>query len=227
MRGPDAVLANTGVPPYHWAFDQTLGDSLPYDPAQAQALLEAAGWVDRNGDGVRENQDGEPLRIRFLTSSENQEWQDITEVMRSQLAEIGVELRLETMIWEALGDLVQSKEKDFEAFLIAFEVEFRLDERDLFHSDAINGPLAFSGTADDELDLYLDTLQLIPDREEAIPVWHASQRRVLQLQPFTFFYWGNRFDGVNRRLNDATMDARGEWANIRHWWIAPADRTTS
>jgi peptide/nickel transport system substrate-binding protein len=226
IRGPDAVLANNGVPPYHWAFDQSLADSLPYDSAQAGDLLEEAGWVDRDGDGVRENSDGEPLRITFLTSSENQEWQDISEIMKAQLAEIGVELRLETMVWQALGSLVQSEEKDFEAFLIAFEVEFRLDERDLFHSDAINGQLAFSGTADDELDRYLDTLQLIPDREEAIPLWHASQRRVLQLQPYTFFYWGNRFDGVNRRLNDATMDARGEWANIRHWWIAPVDRRT-
>jgi peptide/nickel transport system substrate-binding protein len=27
----------------------------PFDPAQGQALLEEAGWVDKNGDGVREN----------------------------------------------------------------------------------------------------------------------------------------------------------------------------
>ena len=29
-------------------------EPLPYDPVQARALLEAAGWQDRDGDGVRE-----------------------------------------------------------------------------------------------------------------------------------------------------------------------------
>ncbi len=130
------------------------------------------------------------------------------------------------MVWSAVLALVQSEERDFEGALIGFEVEFRLDERDLFHSDALNGSLAFSGTQDEELDRYLDTLQLIPNREDAKRLWHASQRRVLQLQPYTFFYWTNRLDGVNGRLNDAAMDARGEWANIRHWWIAPEDRRT-
>jgi peptide/nickel transport system substrate-binding protein len=224
MRGGEAVLANTGVPPYHWGFDETLADSLPYDSAQAGTLLDEAGWVDRDGDGIRENSAGEPLSISFLTNSENQEWQDISEVMKAQLERIGVELRPELMLWDAVRRRVLAREKDFEAFLIAFEVEFRLDERDLFHSDVINGQLAFSGTADPDLDRYLDTLQLILDREEAKPIWHAAQRRVLQLQPYTFFYWTNRIDGVSRRLNDATMDIRGEWAAIRHWWIAPEDR---
>jgi len=226
MRGADAVLANTGVPPYHWAFDETLADSLPYDSAQAAALLEEAGWIDRDGDGVRENSEGEPLSITFLTNSENQEWQDISEIMKAQLKKIGVELRPEVMLWAAIGSLVTAPEKDFEAFLVSFEVEFRLDERDLFHSDGGNAGHAFSGTMDEELDRYLDTLPLILDREEAKPIWHAAQRRVLQLQPYTFFYWTNRIDGVNKRLNDATMDIRGEWATIRHWWIAPEDRRT-
>ena len=39
-----------------------------HDPAAAAALLERAGWVDRNGDGVRENAQGRPLRFDLLTS---------------------------------------------------------------------------------------------------------------------------------------------------------------
>ncbi|MBT8397434.1 MAG: hypothetical protein HKO65_11550, partial [Gemmatimonadetes bacterium] len=67
-------------------------------------------------------------------------------------------------------------------------------------------------------------LQLIPDRDEARPVWRAYQLRLLELQPYTFLYSARRRDGVNKRLRDARMDTRGDWATIRHWWIAPQDR---
>jgi len=47
----------------HFAFDPGLGDSLSFDPERARNLLEAAGWSDRDGDGVRERVDGTPLEI--------------------------------------------------------------------------------------------------------------------------------------------------------------------
>jgi peptide/nickel transport system substrate-binding protein len=224
IRGSDGILANTGVPPFHFAFDPQLSDSLGYNPDEAMALLEEAGWTDGDGDGVRENSEGEPLQITLLTTTENQEWQDIAVIMQAHLGRIGVDLRPRTMEFQALIDVIMSRDRDFEAFLLSFEVEFRLEERDLFHSDAFDGPLAFSGTRDEELDRYLDTLQLSPDRSKSTPLWHAYQQRIMEVQPFTFFYWAYRLDGVNGRLRDATMDARGEWANIRNWWIDPDHR---
>ena len=50
-----AVLLNSGVPPFHFAYDPTLEEALAYDPQRAGALLDEVGWVDRDGDGVREN----------------------------------------------------------------------------------------------------------------------------------------------------------------------------
>ena len=57
------TLATTTVAPFHWAYDSTAVPPLPYDPEAARALLKEAGWVDRNGDGVRENADGVKLSI--------------------------------------------------------------------------------------------------------------------------------------------------------------------
>jgi peptide/nickel transport system substrate-binding protein len=219
----EAVILNSGLPPVHWAFDPTLEDSLRYDPDQARTLLEAAGWEDRDGDGVRENGDGEPLQIR-LVYNQNQERQQVAEVMRVQLQDIGVDLRPSVLERGTYGAVITSPEREFDGALVTFETGFRIDDRDLFHSEGVDGSYGFSGTKDPELDRYLDTLQLIPDRDEALPVWQAYQRRLLEVQPYTYLYSTLRRNGVNRRLKDVVMDTRGDLASIRHWWIDPQDR---
>ena len=47
-------------------------EGLGFDPDGARAELESAGWIDRDGDGVPENQDGEPfpdVEVLYMTGS--------------------------------------------------------------------------------------------------------------------------------------------------------------
>jgi peptide/nickel transport system substrate-binding protein len=223
VQGGEAVLLNTGLPPVHWAFDPTLGDSLSYDPEGARALLAEAGWVDRDGDGIRENEAGEPLQIQVIYN-QNQEREQVGEILRVQLREVGVDLRPTVLEMGAYRSVLTSQERDFEGAFVTFETGFRIDDRDLFHSEVVEGPWAFSGTRDPELDRYLDTLQLIPDREEALILWRAYQLRLMELQPYTFLYSAYRRNGLNQRLKGVVMDTRGDWATLRDWWISPQDR---
>lgn len=77
-----------------------LGDSVgiikgfTYDPERAIALLEEAGWVDTDEDGVRDK-DGRKLSLRLIngwpSAAENG---PIPEVVQAQWAEIGIELEI-------------------------------------------------------------------------------------------------------------------------------------
>jgi peptide/nickel transport system substrate-binding protein len=221
----EATILNASLPPVHWAYTPALEDSLVYDPAAARELLDAAGWLDTDGDGVRENADGVRLELE-LVFNQNQERIEVAETIRLQLQEIGVEVRPRVMELASYEDLITGAEKAFDAALITFETGFRIDDRDLFHSQVVDGPWAFSGTMDLELDRFLDTLQLIPDRKEAAEVWKAYHYRLLQVQPYTFLYSSFRRDGLKKRIQGAVMDKRGDWASIRHWWIDPQDRRT-
>lgn len=71
-----ATLAETLVGPgvsvpaswYAPAFVPEDVTPLPYDVAKANELLDASGWVDSDGDGIRDK-DGELLILRFFTTN--------------------------------------------------------------------------------------------------------------------------------------------------------------
>jgi ABC-type transport system substrate-binding protein len=102
--------------------------------------------------------------------------------------------------------------------------EFKVDDHDLFHSEKVDTPYGWSGTRNPALDVLLDTLQLITDREEAIPLWREYQYEVIREQPYTFMFYPQRLAGLNTRLRDVELDVRGEWVNIHEWWIPAEER---
>ena len=66
---------------------------IPYDPTEASRLLDEAGWVDTNGNGIRDK-DGVELELRFIATT-RQIRQDIQAVAQQQLGEIGIGILIE------------------------------------------------------------------------------------------------------------------------------------
>lgn len=223
LTGGYGVVAQASVPPFHFAYDPTAGERASFDRAAARALLDEAGWIDRDGDGVRENEAGVPLAISVKTNAGNRLRQDIAEIMQAQLAEIGVSVRPEIVeMGTLMGQVTDPAVRDFDAFILSWAHEFKVDDIDLFHSARIEAPYQWSGVQSTELDRYLDTLQLVVDRDEARPLWQAYQRALVEVQPYTFLYYPANLNGVRRSLRGATMDERGTWLNVREWWVEPS-----
>ncbi|MEJ2539041.1 MAG: ABC transporter substrate-binding protein [Gemmatimonadota bacterium] len=218
------TLARTGIPPYHWAYDPEM-DGLDYDPARARTLLTEAGWTDRDGDGVRENADGLPLELVLIFNAANQDRRTIAELMQAQLREVGVELTPEPLEAGTMAARATDPERrDFDGLILEWFPEFRVDETDLFAGSRVDSDYAFAGLQDREIDRLLDRLQVELDRGVARPLWERYQRRIVELQPFTYFYYAQRLAGVSRRLRGVEMDFRGEWSSVRDWRIDPAER---
>jgi peptide/nickel transport system substrate-binding protein len=64
----------------------------PYDPAMANQLLDAAGWVDSNGDGTRDK-DGVELVFKYGTTTREVR-QSMQAVAQQQLADVGIKVEL-------------------------------------------------------------------------------------------------------------------------------------
>ncbi|MGH7564723.1 MAG: ABC transporter substrate-binding protein [Gemmatimonadota bacterium] len=72
-----------------------LPEPLPYDPERAQALLEAAGWRDRDGDGVRER-DGQEFRFTAIAMADPG-WEELTVYVQDRFRRVGVRMEIQTL----------------------------------------------------------------------------------------------------------------------------------
>ena len=62
-----------------------------YDPEAAEKALDEAGWIDSDGDGIREK-NGTKLVIRWLTYPSRQELPLLAEAVQADLKKIGIEV---------------------------------------------------------------------------------------------------------------------------------------
>jgi ABC-type transport system substrate-binding protein len=94
-----AIPAQTIVPPLTEGYRADVRtESAVYDPARARALLDLYGYVDRNGDGWREQPDGSPLVIEFSTQSDQQS-RSRDELWKKSLDALGIRMVLKTAQW--------------------------------------------------------------------------------------------------------------------------------
>lgn len=72
--------------------DRTV-QSEPYHLEEAKQVLEQDGWIDSDGDGIREK-NGQKLRIRWLTYPSRQELPLLAEAAQASLKQIGIDVEI-------------------------------------------------------------------------------------------------------------------------------------
>lgn len=109
----------TVIPSPKWHFAPT--DPIPFDPAEANRILDEAGYADTDGDGIRETPDGEPLEMRFVVRTEAPETVNAGEFIVEWLRDIGVSLKTEAVNDSKLGDIWYAN--DFDLYIWGWGVE--------------------------------------------------------------------------------------------------------
>ena len=91
---------------YQVEADQTYS----YDPAKANALLDEAGWIDTNGDGVRDK-DGVELKLRYFDRSVGGA-SDTTPFITGFLKDVGIATDVKTFDEDSLAAIQSKSEFD-------------------------------------------------------------------------------------------------------------------
>ena len=88
-----------------------------YSPAKAEELLEGLGWTDSDGDGIREDLDGNDIEFTLLTNEGNSVRVQVAEIITSALEGIGVGVDFQVV---PFGDLVDrlTSTYDWDAIIV-------------------------------------------------------------------------------------------------------------
>lgn len=95
----EAIPAQSIVPPMTFGYDPELRTEMgEHSLARAKALLDLYGYIDRNGDGWREQPDGSALLLELSTQSDQQtrQWD---EVWKKNVDALGVRVELRPGQW--------------------------------------------------------------------------------------------------------------------------------
>ena len=212
--------ATSTIPPWSPLYPENV-EPLPYDPQEAMRLLDEAGWTDRNGDGVRENAAGRPLRFTLL-SSDNPLNRNVVAVVQSQLRQVGVDAQIRTLEFQTL--LTQHRARDFDAVLQTWVLDnFQVASAPaaLFHSRWADVPRSAnrSSFANPRADSLIDAGAAETDPRRAREIWAAFTELLNQEQPFTFMFWLDELAAASRSLGGVVMDPRGEFVSIAGWHL--------
>jgi ABC-type transport system substrate-binding protein len=99
VRRQQAIPAQGVISPSVFGYDAALRtDMSEFNRARAKALLDLYGYVDRNGDGWRDQPDGQPLVLQQATQTD-QFSRQLIEHWQKNINAIGVRIEFNTAKW--------------------------------------------------------------------------------------------------------------------------------
>jgi peptide/nickel transport system substrate-binding protein len=223
LRAGYGELAVGPIGPHHWSYDSEL-EPLPYDMEAARALLRQAGIEDRNGDGVLQLPDGQPFRIELKLPAQSAFNREMAELIRRDLTALGVRFTTRPTEFGTLVDDIAPPGRNFDAVLLGWEADFRVNLRNLFHSDSRDGLFGLAAYANPEIDSLIDRTTAMTDRGQARPLLRRLQQILRDEQPWSFLYYYPDLFVARERLRDTDMDVRGALINVHRWWIPRSEQ---
>jgi ABC-type transport system substrate-binding protein len=99
VRRGQAIPAQSPIGPEGWGYDPAFKSEMSeYDPARAKALLDLYGYVDRDGDGWRDQPDGSPLVLEYATSPDQQS-RSLNELWKKNMDALRIRITFRTAKW--------------------------------------------------------------------------------------------------------------------------------
>lgn len=180
----NAFPAQSIVPPnvegYWESGEEMFQEANKFDPEAAKEILEQAGWVDSDGDGVREK-DGEELEALTFTYTITR-YKRMAEVIRPMLEGIGIKVDLKVLEAGNLYDRVEGGEHDLlvTAWMGVTYAQDFLDP--LFNSKNV-GTNNFSFFVSDKMDQLISKSKTARSKEARKEALIEAQRMLTEQMP--------------------------------------------
>ena len=212
IRGGLAIPAQSVVPPATSSYDPAYRSEMSeHNPAKARALLDTFGYVDRDGDGWREQPDGSPLELRFGLLQDTSS-RRVGELWQRALASIGVRVRFEIAGWPEM--LKKARAGALQSWGYAWSAQS--PDVDLFLGIAYGPNAAEVNDAHFALPAY-DRLY---ERQHALPDGPEREALILQAKNLLVAYMPYKVHGHRLQADLSQPWTRNHWRHpfMRDTW---------
>lgn len=180
-----------------------------YDIDKAEELLDEAGWVDSNGNGIRDKMiDGKLVEFDFTIICSNVPQRiSICNLLRQNLKQVGITCNVRPLEATVLSDaLVKHK----------YQANFGgwgtgADPSTLKNIWKTGEGRNFNGYSNPEVDKLLKQAEMEFDRDKQMAYYAKIHQLIYEDQPVTFLYIQSSFYGFNKRLRGYRFSPRGPY----------------
>ncbi len=172
-------VAHSMVPPLDWVHADDIAQ-YPYDPVQAAALLDAAGWKTGAG-GIRANAKGDKLALELVTTAGNRSRELVAQVLQAQWRKLGIDLRVKTEPPRVLFGETVTKRKFAHMTMFAWYSAPENVPHSTLHSDAIPSAANnwsgqnYTGYVNPAMDRLIGSIETELNRPKRKVLWRELQ----------------------------------------------------
>ncbi|MDW7667624.1 MAG: ABC transporter substrate-binding protein [Bacillota bacterium] len=185
---PGTSLIPPAVGDYHFEVDDDYG----YNPEKAMEILEDAGYTDTDGDGIREDSEGNKLDFRFaVITSYGEAYVKAAGIIQKNLQDIGINVTINTMDGGAQSELIYEQDFDTDMYLWGWGAELDPSMKlSVMTTDQV-GKRSDCFWSNEEYDELFEKQINQVDREERIETVHKMQQIILEEAPYSILYYRN------------------------------------
>jgi peptide/nickel transport system substrate-binding protein len=217
LRNPEAQIPTGPFYIYGPQSDPNI-KPWPYDPENAKRLLDEAGWIDSDGDGIRDK-DGVPFKFRYMIVSGSQLHEQIGKLVKDSLARAGIDVIIDPYEWSVFTQ--RALDRDFDALNMAWGGNVESDPYQIWHSSQIEKGSNYVRFNNPEADGLIEQARQTLDADKRNELYHRFHRIIHEEQPYTFIYTRPEQGFLDRRFQNVIIHKLGI---DEHEWYVPRDK---
>lgn len=179
------------------------------DIAKAEALLEEAGWIDHDGDGIRDKEvDGRLVPFEFsLLVVNNPDRIAICNLLKENLQQLGIVCNVRPLEFTVLQD--RTLKNEFHAYFGGWGTGAYPDSgENLWKTGADRNFVQYSNP---KVDALFDKAAASLDDEEREELFGEIHKLLYEDQPYTWLFFQNSYYGFNKSLRGYNFSPRGPY----------------
>ncbi|MCR1289666.1 oligopeptide ABC transporter substrate-binding protein [Shouchella clausii] len=207
----------TLIPPSHPTFHNDELEGFAYDVELANQILDDAGYEDVDGDGLREDPNGEKLQLNFASMSGGDTAEPLAQYYITQWKNIGIDVQLldgRLQEFNTFYDRLKASDQDIDVYQGAWGVGSDADPYGLWGSTAAFNYTRWTNEESDRL-LKEGTSEAALDMEYRQEVYNEWQELMLEEVPAFPTLYRSELHAVNKRVVNYSELPGSEFYNDR------------